>query len=402
MNTAPFTSLADLARKAPESGIVEVMNRGRARGGVLGLWAGEGDLPTPRFIIDAATRSMAAGETFYTWQRGIPELRQALADWHAGLYGTAPDMERFTVTGSGMQAIQIAVEAVSDPGGRILVPTPAWPNLAAAAGLRGAVVEAVPMRFAASGWMLDREALADAAARPGTAAIFVNSPSNPTGWVATREDQEFLLDLARRTGAWIIADEVYGLFVYDEAPSVPSPKGRRRAPSFHDIAEPDDRILFVNTFSKNWAMTGWRIGWIEAPAALGQTMENLVQYSTSGVAVFMQRAAIAALESGEGFLDHQIERTTRARGIIADALEKTGRVRGASPHGGFYAFFALEGEKDSRATALRLIDEAAIGLAPGLAFGAGGEAFLRLCFARDPAQISDAAERLTHWISASL
>ncbi|GIK79589.1 MAG: pyridoxal phosphate-dependent aminotransferase [Pseudorhodoplanes sp.] len=372
------------ARQAPESGIVEAMNYGRRRGGVMGLWAGEGDLPTPAFIAEEAARALAAGETFYTWQRGHPKLRQALADYHVRLYGQPFDPEQFYVTGSGMQAIQIAVAMTTGAGTEMIVPTPAWPNAAAACGVAGARPVCVPMTFGNDGWSLDLERLS-AAVTPRTRALFVVSPSNPTGWTATPQELTALLSLARKHGLWIVADETYARFWYGEGP---------RAPSFFDIVDPEDRIIFVNTFSKNWAMTGWRMGWIAVHPSLGQVVENLIQYSTSGVAQFMQRAGIVALERGDAFIAQQVARARASRDIICEALTRTGRCRFAPPMGAFYVFFKVDGETDTRRLVFRLIDEAQVGLAPGSAFGPGGEEFVRLCFARDPAQIRDAGERI--------
>jgi aspartate/methionine/tyrosine aminotransferase len=372
------------ARAAPESGIVEVMNYGRAREGVIPLWAGEGDMPTPAFITEAATRSLAAGETFYTWQRGIPELRAALARYHARVYGRDFSPEEFFITGSGMQAIQIALAMTAGVGDEVLIPTPTWPNAAAAAGIIGAKPVEVPMSLGNAGWTLDLDRLA-AGVGPRTRALFVVSPSNPTGWTATREELAAMLALARRHGLWIIADETYGRFWYGAG---------ERAVSFIDVMAPGDRVLFVNTFSKNWAMTGWRIGWIMANPALGQVIENMIQYATSGVAQFMQRAAVAAVERGESFVQHQVARARRGRDIVCAALAATGRCRFAVPQGAFYVFFAVEGETDTRRLALRLIDETAVGLAPGTAFGPSGHGFLRLCFARNAEQLESAAQRL--------
>jgi aspartate/methionine/tyrosine aminotransferase len=383
-----LAALRPEAATAPESGIVEVASYGRARPGTLSLWVGEGDTPTPEFIRDAATRSLAAGETFYTWQRGIPEMRDAIARYMTRTYKRPIGPERFFVTCGGMQAIQIAARMVAGTGDEVLIPSPAWPNFAAATGLMGSVPRLVPMTFGNRGWQLDMEAL-DAAVGPRTKVLFVNSPSNPTGWTATREDLETLLALARRHGLWIIADEIYGRFVYQGD----------RAPSFHDIMADDDRILFVQTMSKNWAMTGWRVGWLEAPAELGQVAENLIQYSTSGVPVFHQRAAIAALDNGDGFIAHQIERARRSRDVICDALLSTGRVRFLKPEGAFYLFFTVEGIDDTRAAALKMIDDVGVGIAPGTAFGIAGERFFRLCFARSPEQATEAADRIRRWIS---
>ncbi len=383
-DTRLIDALRAEARAAPESGIVEAMNYGRKRGGVMGLWAGEGDLSTPAFIAEEAARGLADGETFYTWQRGHPKLRKALADYHRRLYGRPFDPEAFYVTGSGMQAIQIAVAMTTGPGTDILIPTPAWPNAAAAAGIAGAKAVCVPMTFGNDGWTLDIERLA-AAVTPHTRALFVVSPSNPTGWTATRDELQALLALARRHGLWIVADETYARFFYGGGP---------RAPSFFDVMAPEDRIVFVNTFSKNWAMTGWRMGWIAVHPSLGQVVENLIQYSTSGVAQFMQRAGIVALERGDDFIAMQVERTRKSRDIVCEILGRTGRCRFAMPAGAFYLFFRVDGETDTRRLVFRIIDEAQIGLAPGTAFGPGGEDFVRLCFARDPDQVRDAGERI--------
>jgi aspartate/methionine/tyrosine aminotransferase len=386
MNAELIRTLRREAREAPESGIVEVFNYGRGREGLIPLWAGEGDLPTPAFICEATARSLQAGETFYTWQRGLPELRAALARYHERQFGRPFSAERFFVTGGGMQAIQIAVASVAGTGDEVIVPSPAWPNFAAAAGISGAAPVFVPLSLDHGRWMLDVDRLF-ASVTPRTRAIFINSPANPTGWTASEEELRAILDFARGRNLWLVADEVYSRFVYAGV----------RAPSFYDVAEDDDRILFVNTFSKNWAMTGWRIGWIGAPAALGSILENLIQYSTSGVAAFMQRGAIAALDQGEEFVRMQIARAAEGRAIVCEALSGSNRVRFAWPDGAFYLFFAVDGV-DRERLGLRLVDEAGIGVAPGTAFGPGGESFLRICFARNAGDLEEAARRLKHWL----
>ena len=375
------------AREAPESGIVEVFNHGRGREGLIPLWVGEGSLPTPAFISDAAIRSLRDGETFYTYQRGLPELRGALADYHRRVYARDFAAERFFVTVGGMLAIQLAVRLTAGSGDEIVVPTPAWPNSPAAIEVGGARARPVPMTFGNAGWALDLDRLFDAVG-PSTRAIFVNSPANPTGWTATRDELQAILDFARARGLWIIADEVYHRFFY----------GGARAPSFYDVADPDDRILYVNTFSKNWSMTGWRIGWLSAPPVLGQAIENLVQYATSGVPAFVQRGAIAALDEGDAYLAEQVERARAARSIICDGLTATGRVRLSPPAGAFYLFFGVDGESDTRGLAFRLVDEANVGVAPGRAFGEAGNGFMRVCFLRDETEIREATRRLAAWL----
>jgi aspartate/methionine/tyrosine aminotransferase len=387
-----LTGLRPEARDAPASGIAEVHQRALQKADpVVKFWVGEGDLPTPDHIRAAAVRSLAAGETFYTHQGGLPELREALARYHQRLYGAAGDPARFLVTASGMHAITLAVSLVAGAGDEVIVPTPAWPNAAAAVTVHGAGVREVPMRFGPAGWDLDIDAIA-AAIGPRTRAISINSPSNPLGWVASRQRLADILALARRTGLWILADEVYGRFCY--LPDQPV------APSFHDVMAPDDRIIFVNTFSKNWAMTGWRIGWIEVPAVLDGPVQNLIQYSSSGTPVFVQRAAIEALDNGEPFISRQIDGARANRQRLVEALAATGRVRLSPPDGAFYLFMAIDGETDTRALCLRLVDEIGVGLAPGTAFGTGGSEFMRLCFAGSALQLRDGVDRLGAWIAA--
>jgi aspartate/methionine/tyrosine aminotransferase len=379
-----IAALRPEASAAPSSGIVDVVNHGRLKPGLIPLWVGEGDLPTPSFISDAATRSLAAGETFYTWQRGIPDLREALARYHERLFGRAFSPERFFVTGSGMQATQIAIRLVTGPGDEVLIPTPAWPNFGAAIGVNGATPVDVPMTFSANGVTLDLARL-ERAITPRTKVLAINTPANPTGWTASREELAAILAIARRHDLWIIADEIYGRFVYD---------GSAHAPSFHDVMDEGDKVLFVQSFSKNWAMTGWRIGWLEAPAHFGQIIENMIQYATSGSPVFVQRGAIAALDHGEGFLGHQIARAREAREIVVSGLQATGRVRTPAPVGAFYYFFSIDGVTDSRAFAIRLVDEGNVGLAPGSAFGTGAGEGLRLCYARRHDDLHEAVRRL--------
>jgi len=387
---SPFAGLGPEARALPESGIVEVMKHGFRRPGLIPLWAGEGDLPTPSFITDAAAAALARGETFYTYQRGIPELRAALAAYHRRQYpGRAFEADEFYLTVGGMQAIQTAVQAVTTRGDEVLLPTPAWPNFAAALAARGAVPVCVPMHFDEAGWQLDLDRMFDAAG-PRTRAIFINSPANPTGWVIGADEMAAIADFARARGLWIIADEVYTRFYFGEG----------RAPSFWDVLEPGERLLAVNTFSKNWAMTGWRVGWLAAPPEIGQVVENLIQYNTSGVPQFHQRACVVALEEGEAFVEAQIARARAGRDIVCGALQASNRVRFAWPQGAFYVFFAIEGLEDTARLGIRLVDEANIGIAPGTAFGPGGEAFLRICFQRSADQLTEAMHRLTGWLGS--
>lgn len=384
-----LSALRPEAAYSPESGIIRVMNHARASGKpIIPLVAGEGHLPTPEFICQAATAALANGETFYTYQKGLPELRQALSEYHKRHFDRDLVADRFIVTGSGMQAIQLCIQAVAGAGEEVLLPTPAWPNFAAALGVMGATPVSVPMQFDGQSWALDTEAL-EAAITPKTRALFVNSPCNPTGWVADTEMLDALLKFARKHDLWIIADEVYNRFFYAGA----------RAPSFYDIMETNDKILFVNTFSKNWAMTGWRIGWISAPPELQQVFENLVQYSTSGVAAFMQRGAIAALNEGDDFVDAQVTNCHKGRDLVCDVLEATGKIRLERPRGAFYLFFGFDDFPDTMELGIKLVDDLGIAMSPGEAFGLGGAGFMRLCFARSHNDLTIAVNGLARWLS---
>ena len=382
-------SLSPRSLRAPESGIVEVVNYARGREGLIPLWVGEGDLPTPDFIARAASDALLRGETFYTWQRGIPELRAALARYYARRFGANLSAENFYVVGSGMQAIKLAIETLVSPGDEMVYLTPAWPNFAAAAELSDATPVAVPLAFSGGRWQVDLNRV-EAAITPKTRVLFVNTPSNPTGWTATREDLASLLAIARRHDLWIMADEIYALYHYAGG----------RAPSFLDVMEDGDRIVFVNSFSKNWSMTGWRVGWIVAPPEMGQVLENLIQYSTSGVPQFLQQGAIVALDEGDAFLQANIDKAAKNRDVFCDALIATNRVETLKPDGALYAFLKIDGVTDSRRTALDIVDRTNVGLAPGTAFGPGGELFMRACFLRDPGHVEEAANRLARYIAA--
>jgi aspartate/methionine/tyrosine aminotransferase len=380
-------SLSPQSLSAPESGIVEIVNYARTRDNLIPLWVGEGDTPTPQFIADAAIASLNAGQTFYTYQRGIPELRRALSDYYARHFDTRLSPEHFYVVGSGMQAIKLAIEAVVKPGDEAIYLSPAWPNFAAALEISGGKAVPAVLDFVDGAWSLDIGAV-EKAITAKTRALFINTPSNPCGWTATRADLEALLALARAHDLWIIADEIYALYSFSST----------RAPSFLDVMTGSDKILFVNSFSKNWSMTGWRIGWVVAPQETGQVFENLVQYATSGVAEFIQRGAVLALDEGDHVFRANLEKARKSRDILCDALIATNRVATLKPDGALYAFLKIDGVTDSRKAAFDIVDKAGVGLAPGAAFGPGGEGFLRACFLRDPGIIEQAADRLSTYI----
>ena len=377
------------------SGIMELWQMGFGREDLIPFWVGEGDRPTPDFICEAAAAGLAAGQTFYTHKRGIPELRTALAGYLDGLLGldSSPGgriaFERVTVTGSGMNGIMLCLQVMVGQGDNVAVVTPVWPNILSAIQIAGGVVRPVGLdSLPEGGFRLDLDKLIDSLDERSK-AVFIATPGNPTGWVMPREQQEALLAVCRERGIWLISDEVYQRFVYDR----PSAK-RPASPSILQIAKPEDPVLVANSFSKAWAMTGWRYGWIVHPASLAETFGQLVEYNTSGGQEFLQRGCLAAIEEGDAFVQEQVERCGRGAELVFQRLSGLPRVRIARPEGAFYAFFAAEGVENSLDFAKQVLAESGVGLAPGSAFGPGGEGHLRLCFAGSTDRLAEGLERL--------
>ena len=374
----------------PASKIREVANAAMGRSDVLAFWFGESDEPTPQAIRDAAAQSIAEGETFYSHNLGLAELREALAHYVSGLHRPL-DAGRIAVTSSGVNALMLAMQALVGAGDEVVAVTPVWPNLTAQPAILGARVTRLPLRAERGAWRLDLDALRTAVTS-GTRVLLVNSPNNPTGWTLTRAEQQALLDHCRQAGTWIIADEVYERVFFAGAAGA-------CAPSFLDIAEPDDRLLVVHSFSKSFLMTGWRLGWIVAPPGLAPELAKLIEFNTSCAPVFVQRAALAALGQADATVPELVGRLRACRDTLLPRLAALPGITVAEPAGGLYAFFTVEGEPDSLALAKRLVTEAGVGLAPGAAFGPEGEGWLRWCFAsRDPARLVQGVERLQRFL----
>ncbi len=366
-----------------ESKIVEVWRMGFDIPDVIGMWVGQGDLPTPRFICDAASRALAAGDTFYTHKRGIPELRRALIDYHRDLYGVEIDDARIAVTSSGMNAMMLIVQTLVSAGDNIVCATPVWPNIFAAIQIQGGIARHVPMTGTDHGWELDLDRLF-AACDARTRAIYLASPGNPTGWVMPEPQRRGTLEFARQRGIALIADEVYNRLVYNA----------RVAPSFLEIARPGDPLFVVNSFSKTWAMTGWRVGWIVLPQGLTDQLDRLIEFNTSGGQSFLQAGCIAALREGESWVNWMVERCRRGRDLVLARLRAMNRVSVIPADASFYLMLRVDEMGDPVEFCKRLVREARIGLAPGTAFGAGGEHYLRLCYAQSEERLSEAMDRL--------
>ena len=387
-----FPHAAPLARDVVHglraSRIREVANAGIGLPDVMPFWFGESDQVTPAFIRDAATRALAGGATFYTHNLGIAPLREALSDYVTRLHGPTP-VANIAVTSAGVNALMLAAQLVAGPGDRVVCVTPLWPNLVEIPRILGASVETVTLDFGADGWTLDVDKLLRALT-PGTRAVMINSPNNPTGWVMTRAQQQAVLDHCRRHGIWIIADEVYERLYY-------GPEGGN-APSFLDIAGRDERVIAVNSFSKAWLMTGWRLGWMVLPASLMDDLGKLIEYNTSCAPSFVQEAGIVAVREGEAFTQGLVQRLHASRDHLVKALAALPGVEAHAPDGAMYVFFRLQGATDSLALCKRLVREAHLGLAPGSAFGDEGEGFVRWCYACDVARLDEGVKRLAAFL----
>lgn len=369
------------------SKIRELFNAGFGRGDLLPFWVGEPDEPTPEFIRKAGMDSIAAGETFYTHNLGIPEIREALADYlgklHTGFKG-----REAVVTSAGVNALMIATQLLVEPGERVVEVVPLWPNLQEIPRILGAEVDTVALRFSSSGWVLDLNELIQKL-KPGTKALYLNSPNNPTGWTVTRAEQQAILEHCRKHGIWIFADDAYERLYYE---------GNGVAPSFLDICEQEDRIVSTNTFSKTWLMPGWRLGWLVVPPELTSDLGKLIEYNTSCAPVFVQRAGVAALKGGEPVIARTLARFREARDFLVRELRGIEGVSAALPSGTMYAFFKVEGMADSLDFCKRLVKDAGLGLAPGSAFGPAGEGFLRWCFASSQDRLAAGVDRLRRFL----
>jgi len=391
--------LRPLIDQLPASKIREVANAAMGRSDVLAFWFGESDETTPAFIRDAAVRSLLAGETFYSHNLGLAELREAIAGYVSTLHPRIGS-DRIAVTSSGVSALMLATQALVGAGDEVVAVVPVWPNLTAQPAILGAEVKRFALRPGEGGqWQLDVAALRRAIT-DRTRVLLVNSPNNPTGWTLARDEQQALLAHCRTTGTWIVADEVYERTFFGDGAGVASPSPSLAAPSFLDIADAEDRLVVVHSFSKSFLMTGWRLGWLVVPPGAAASIAKLIEFNTSCAPVFVQRAGLAALAEAPRFVPGLVERLRHCRDTLLPRLREIPGIEVATPRGGLYAFFRAPGSDDSLAFAKRLVRDAGIGIAPGAAFGAEGEGWLRWCFAsRDPARLEEGARRLAAFVA---
>ena len=366
------------------SQIREVANAGMARQDVLKFWVGESDRPTPDFIREATAKALMAGETYYTHNLGRLDLREALSDYLERLHERPVGVGRLAITSAGVNALMLVSQAVVSPGDKVVVTTPAWPNIVEIPRILSARLETVPLDPAQGRWRLDLDRLMDALT-PDTKALFLNSPNNPTGWTLPAEDRAPILARCREYGIWLITDDPYERLIFGPGTC---------APSFLPLAEEDERVVATNTFSKAWRMTGWRMGWMVLPKSLVDSMGVIIEYNTSCAPDFIQSGAIAALRDGEPHIAELRAELTAAKDLVLSGLRALPGVEAPEPEGGMYAFFRIDGRGDSLALAKDLIAKADMGLAPGSAFGPEGEGWLRWCFANRPEKNAEGLRRL--------
>jgi aspartate/methionine/tyrosine aminotransferase len=370
------------------SKIRDVSNAALGRTDVLPFWFGEGDLPTPEPIRRAAAEALLSGRTYYTHNLGRADLREALSAYLSRLHGRPIGSDRLAITSSGVSALMIAAQAVVSPGGRVVVTGPVWPNVAEIPRILSGHVEVIPVEAAQGRWRLDMDRLMDALT-PDTQALFLNSPNNPTGWTLPAGDRAAILERCRQYGIWLIADDVYERLTF----------GSERAPSFLELAEAEDRVISTNSFSKAWRMTGWRLGWMVMPPKLVEAVGVLLEYNTSCAPDFVQDAAIVALQQGEPWIAELRAELAAAKDQVLGGLRALPGAEAPEPDGGMYAFFRIAGCEDSVEMAKALIDQAKLGLAPGVAFGAEGEGWLRWCFAARPEKNAEGLRRLAAYMA---
>jgi aspartate/methionine/tyrosine aminotransferase len=380
----------EAVRALRPSQIREVANAGFGVPDVLPFWFGESNQVTPQFIRDAASRALADGATFYTHNLGIAPLREVLGEYVGKLHGATRPAE-IAVTSAGVNALMLAAQLVVGAGDRVVAVTPLWPNLVEIPKILGATVETVALTYSDHGWTLDVDRLL-AALTPGTRMLMINSPNNPTGWVMAREQQQAVLNRCRQLGIWLVADEVYERLYYGDDAKV--------APSFLDLASRDERVIAVNSFSKAWLMTGWRLGWIVAPERLMEDLGKLVEYNTSCAPSFVQLAGIAAVRDGEQFTQSLVADLRASRDYLVTALQRIPGVDVRAPSGSMYVFFKLPGTDRSLDLCKALVRESGLGLAPGSAFGPEGEGFVRWCYACDTARLDAGVGRLRAFMAA--
>ncbi len=380
--------IAPIAASVPYSRVRAIAEIAMRMEKVYPLYFGESNLPTPDFIKRALDKAIRDGFTYYTSNAGLLSLREAISRYYAEKHEVTLDpAHEILVTASGVQALNVSLRCLVDPGDEALILTPAWPNGASIVDLIGAKAVQIPQPLSGSRFTIDFAAL-EAAVTPHTKLLLYTSPSNPLGWVATVEEQQQLLDFARRHNLWLLADEVYERLTYKQP----------IAPSILKLATREDAVFVVQSFSKAYCMTGWRLGWIAGRRDLVKRATELNEFAVSCPAGFTQRAAESALGWGEDFVAQLRGQLRANRDYCVSMLQQVPGLTIPEPEGAFYLFPRVQGLTDSFEFAKACLLETHVGIAPGVAFGPGGEGNLRICYAADKTVLEPAMERLCAYL----
>ena len=355
---------------------------------VISLGIGEPDFTTPAPILEAGIRSLQQGETHYTSNWGKIELRQAIADNLKNLYGVSYNPANEIIATVGVsEALYLTMVALLDPGDEVIIPTPCFVSYQAEVELAGGVPVEIPAKME-NNFQVDPAEIR-AAITPRTKIIFIGYPSNPTGAVAERDTILEIAKIAEQNDLLIISDEIYDRLVYGfEHVCVPS------------LGESiKKRTILLGGFSKDYAMTGWRIGYACGPTELIQGLVRIHQYTIMSAPTTAQDAAIEALKSGSDFVDEMVQEYDRRRKLLVNGLNNLG-LKTFEPRGAFYAFPNISASgMDDETFAETLLKEEGVAVVPGNAFGPGGEGFVRACYATSYDQIEEALRRLERFMS---
>lgn len=376
---------SDVTKAIGHNPAAEISAYGNRKPGVIPLYQGETGDTTPQFITDAVINALQAGKTGYAPPAGVPELRQALSNYYQSIYNHDLPMERMIVTSSGTSAVDVALTSVCNKGDEIVAVTPVWKNLLSSILLQEGKINEVPLDDMGDSWELNLNKLFESVTAK-TKALIINTPNNPTGWIMPEDDMRHVMNFARERGLWVLSDEVYGRMVFDE----------KRAPSFLDVSEPDDNLIVMNSFSKNYSMTGWRLGWLVTPEGSEKKFQDINSYKCLCSPTFSQFAAIAALENGEQYISERMNWYKQTRNMVHDRFTQMGNIHAIKPEATFYSFFKVDGEPDDMKLARKLIDKGGLGLAPGCSFGCTGEGYLRICTSGSYDTLNEALNRLEY------
>jgi aspartate/methionine/tyrosine aminotransferase len=369
----------------PVSRIREVMELAWKDPEAIHLEVGEPDFPTPEHVVDAAHEAARTGHTRYAPNAGLPELREALADKVTRRNGYEARPDQIVVTQGGIQALHLVLSALLEPGDEVLLPDPAWPNFRMIAHLLGS--RAVSYPLVAKGDFLPRLEDLERLVTPRTRAILVNTPSNPLGTVVPRELLETLLAFARQRSLWFVSDEVYDEVVFDDA-----------FVSAGAVADPGDQLVSVYSFSKVYAMTGWRVGYLVAPPDLARLLTGMQEPIVSCVNTPAQLAALAAVTGPQDVVREMRESYRERRDELLEVLDR-GNLPSSQPSGAFYVWTDVSAANvPSMDFARSLIEREHVAVAPGSAFGDLGEGYVRLSLASSRDDLLDGASRLIRFV----